>query len=37
VNGLHHAQAALPPGKRPRYPVVGGWMDPRTGLDDIEK
>jgi hypothetical protein len=37
MNGQLHAPAALPPGKEP--PVshwIGGWMDPRDGLDDVE-
>jgi hypothetical protein len=32
-----HAPAALPPGKEP--PVThwtGGWVNPRTGLDDVD-
>jgi hypothetical protein len=23
--------------KSPRYPWIGGWVDPRAGLDDVEK
>jgi hypothetical protein len=33
-----HVPVALPPGKE--HPVthwMGGWMDPRVGLDDMEK
>jgi hypothetical protein len=37
VSGQLHAPAALPPGRSPRYPFVGGWVDPRAGLDDMEK
>jgi hypothetical protein len=39
VNGRPHYQTALPPGKKHRYPftLVGGWMDPRAGLDGVEK
>jgi hypothetical protein len=25
------------PGKEPRYHFIGGWVDPRAGLDDMEK
>jgi hypothetical protein len=21
----------------PRHPLIGGWVDPRTGLDDVER
>jgi hypothetical protein len=38
VNGQLHAPAALPPRKYP--PVthwIGGWVDPRVGLDAVEK
>jgi hypothetical protein len=31
-----HAPAALPPGKMPAVPI-GGWVDPRAGLEDVEK
>jgi hypothetical protein len=28
----------LTPGKRtPGTPLIGGWVDPRAGLDDMEK
>jgi hypothetical protein len=26
-----------PRGKIPRYQWIGGWVDPRAGLDDVEK
>jgi hypothetical protein len=33
-----HAPAALPPGKEPPATHwIGGWVDPRAGLDDLEK
>jgi hypothetical protein len=33
-----HAPAALHPEKEPRVPIViGGWVGPRAGLDDVEK
>jgi hypothetical protein len=38
VSGQLHALAALPSGERtPVTHWIGGWMDPRTGLDDVEK
>jgi hypothetical protein len=38
VSGQLHAPAALPPGKEPPVPIgIGGWVDPTTGLDDVEK
>jgi hypothetical protein len=27
----------MPRGKSPRYPLEGGWMGHRAGLDDVEK
>jgi hypothetical protein len=39
VSGQFHAPAALPPGKDPPPPGIhwiGGWVGPRTGLDDVE-
>jgi hypothetical protein len=34
VSGQRHAPAALyPRGKDPRYPLAGGWVGPRAGLD----
>jgi hypothetical protein len=33
-----HAPAALPPGKRaPSTHWIGGWVNPRAGLDDMER
>jgi hypothetical protein len=37
VSGQLHAPAALPPEKTPRTHWIGGWMDPRSSLDDLEK
>jgi hypothetical protein len=38
VSGRLHAPAALPPGKRaPASNWIEGWVDPRAGLDDVEK
>jgi hypothetical protein len=37
VSGQLHAPAALPPGKSPGNHFIGGWVDPRAGLDDMEK
>jgi hypothetical protein len=37
VSGQLHAPAALPPGKRaPGTHCIGGWVDSRAGLDDVE-
>jgi hypothetical protein len=33
MSGQLHAPAALPPGTH----FIGGWVDPRDGLDDMEK
>ena len=33
MDGELHAQAALPPGKRPGTHFIGGWVGPRAGLD----
>jgi len=33
VCGQRHASAALPPGKRPGTPCIGGWVGLRAGLD----
>jgi hypothetical protein len=34
VSGQYHAPAALyPQEKDPRYPLIGGWVGPRAGLD----
>jgi hypothetical protein len=32
VSGQLHAIAALPPG-----PIIGGWVDLRASLDDVER
>jgi hypothetical protein len=32
-----HATAALPQGKEPHTHWIGGCMDPRVGLDIVEK
>jgi hypothetical protein len=38
MNGQLHASAALPPGKEPLDTHwIGGWVGPRTGLDDVER
>jgi hypothetical protein len=38
VSGQIHAPAALPPGERtPDTHWIGGWVDPRAGLDDVKK
>jgi hypothetical protein len=38
VSGQLHAQAALPPGERaPCIRWIGGWVDPRAGLNDMQK
>jgi hypothetical protein len=37
VGGQRHAQAALPPGKRPVTHFTGGWVGPRAGLDGCGK
>jgi hypothetical protein len=37
VSGQLHALAALPPGKSPGTHFIGGWVDPRADLDDMEK
>jgi hypothetical protein len=36
VSGQLQAPAALPRGKAPGTPWIG-WVDPRAGLDDLEK
>jgi hypothetical protein len=37
-SGQFHAPAALPPGKRaPGTHWIGGWVDLRAGVDDVEK
>ena len=37
VGVKRHASAALPPGKRPGTHCIGGWVDPRAGLDRCGK
>ena len=37
VGSQRHAQAALPPGKKPGTHYTGGWVDPRIGLDGSGK
>jgi hypothetical protein len=38
VSGQLHAPIAFPPGERaPGTLWIGGWVGPRTGLDDVEK
>jgi hypothetical protein len=38
ASGQLHAPAALPPGKgAPGTHWIGGWVNPRVGLDDEEK
>jgi hypothetical protein len=38
VSGQLHASAALPTGKSPPSTHwIGGWVDPRVGLDAVEK
>jgi hypothetical protein len=37
VSGQLHAPAALLPWKSPGTHFIGGWVDPRAGLDDMEK
>ena len=37
VGGQRHAQAVLPPGKRPETHCIGGWVVLRAGLDGCRK
>jgi hypothetical protein len=37
VSGQLHAPAALPQKRAPGTHFIGGWVDPRAGLDDMEK
>jgi hypothetical protein len=37
VSGQLHAPAALPWERAPGTHFIGGWVDPRAGLDDMEK
>jgi hypothetical protein len=32
-----HALAVLPPGKDPGTHWIGGWVDPRAGLDNVRR
>jgi hypothetical protein len=37
VSGQLHTPATLPPGERaPSTHWIGGWVDPRASLDDVE-
>ena len=36
VGGQRHTPAALPPGKA-QYPLIGGWVGPKAGLDGCGK
>ena len=33
VGGQRYDPAALPPGRRPGTPCIGGWVGPRASLD----
>jgi hypothetical protein len=37
VSGQLYAPAALTPERTPGTHCIGGWVDPRAGLDDVEK
>jgi hypothetical protein len=38
VSDQLHSPASLPPAERaPDVRWIGGWVDPRAGLDDVEK
>jgi hypothetical protein len=37
VSDQLHAPATLPPGKSPRYPLYRRLLNPRAGLNDMEK
>jgi hypothetical protein len=37
VSGQLHAPVALPRGRAPGTHWIGGWLGPRTGLDDVER
>jgi hypothetical protein len=37
MSGQLHAQATFTPGGVPCIHSIGGWVDPRAGLDDVEK
>jgi hypothetical protein len=36
LSGQLHASAALPRGRAPDTNEIGGWVDPRAGLDAVE-
>jgi hypothetical protein len=35
VDGHRHVPAALPPVKGPDAHFIGGWVNPRTGLEAV--
>ena len=37
VGGQFRAPATLPPGKGPGTHCIGGWVDPKAGLDGCGK
>jgi hypothetical protein len=37
MSGQLHVPNALPPVRAPRTYWIGGWLDPRAGLDNVEK
>jgi hypothetical protein len=37
MSGQFHAPTSLSLGKELPYHLIGVWVDPRTGLDDVEK
>jgi hypothetical protein len=37
LSGQLHAQAALPPGKKPDTNWIGSWVGPRARLEAVEK
>jgi hypothetical protein len=36
-SGQLHASAALPGERAPGTHWIGGWVDPRAGVEDVEK
>jgi hypothetical protein len=36
VSGQLHPPAALSPWKQPPVLILGGWLDPRAGLNNVE-
>ena len=36
-NGQLHAQVTLPPGKSPCFYWIRAWVDPRAGMDALQK